>query len=112
MIGPVATAHNAVADALEVTGEFDWIDPLVALLEQARRPFGCEVLAIALDSRERPIYYLRLLERSDVEILYLYLYGLRIGVCTCNRALLVTIRKEDVPKAVKVLEKHGARFVY
>jgi hypothetical protein len=112
MIGPVATAHNAVDDVLEVVGEFEWIDPLVALLEQARHPFGCEVLAIALDSRERPIYYLRLLERSDIEILYLYLYGLRAGVCTCNRALLLTIKKEDAPKAVKVLKRHGARFVY
>jgi hypothetical protein len=113
MIGPVGTAHNAVADVLEATAEtFDWIDPTIAILEQVKRPFGCEVLAITLDSREGPIYYLRLLERSGIEILGIELFGLRVGVCICNRALLVTIKKEDAPKAVKVLARHGARFVY
>jgi len=113
MIGPVGTAHNAVADVLEATAEtLDWIDPMVALLEQVKRPFGCEIIAIALDSRERPIYYLRLLDRNGIEILGIELFGLRFGVHICKHALLVTVKKEDAPRAVKVLMRHGAYFVY
>ena len=69
MISPVggaaAHAHNAVADVLEVTSYLDYIDPMVAILEQVTHPFGTQVIAIALDSKKRPIYYYRLLKRIN-----------------------------------------------
>jgi hypothetical protein len=113
MISPIAAAHNAVADGLEVAGYLDFIDPIVAILEQVTHPFGTQVIAIALDSQRKPIYYYRLLERNDIEVLGIEFFGLpKIGTCIVNGCACVIVRNEQFEKAVKLLEKHGAFIIY
>jgi hypothetical protein len=114
MISPVgAAAHNVVADGLEVAGYLDYIDPIVAILMQVTHPFGTQVIAIALGSRKKPIYYYRLLERNGIEILGIEFFGLpKIGTCIANGCACVIVKNEQFEKAVKLLEKHGAFIVY
>jgi hypothetical protein len=113
MISPTAAAHNVVADGLEVASYLDYIDPIVAILECVIHPFGTQVIAIALDSQRKPIYYYRLLEKNGVEILGIEFFGLpKIGTCIINGCACVIVKNEQFEKAVKLLERHGAFIVY
>lgn len=91
----------------------DWIDPLVAILERVPRPFGCALLAIALDSKHPPIYYERLLEDNGVEVIGIEIFGLpKLGDFICNGCACMTIHKKDVNRAVRLLTRAGALFAY
>jgi len=111
---PASGLSVPLSNALELAGDItDWVGPLVAALEQVRRPFGCALLTIALDSDKSPEYYEKLLRRNGVKVLGIQLSeGFSLGDFICDGCACMTILRKHYRKAVRLLTRHGAIFVY
>lgn len=108
-----ADLHNTAADVLEAVAVLDFVDPMVAILERVACPFGCKLLAVALDNEHPPAYYEKLLKRAGVDVLGIELFeGSNIGDFICNGYACMTVRKKHLRRAVRVLEKSGAFFIH
>lgn len=110
---PASGLPGPVADVVEMGMALDWVDPLVATLERVRRPFGCKLLAILLDSKETPEEYEKLLRENGVGVLGIQLLeGFSVGDFIANGCACITIKKKHYNKAMRLLVQHGAIFAY